>query len=147
MPKFVFVKDGIVKHTQFLTEASPIQEKWIAMHRSGVVMKESTNYNVMPGDLFLDGQFYKKEEDDSTTLLIEGRYTHPNSIRFAGIVDGEIAGQWGKPTAEFANQDEINEFIDDILNSEIIEVEDPNQSSVDVGWLYDGTTFTNPNNV
>ena len=147
MPKFAYVKDGTVKHIQFLTEAKPIQEKWIAMNRSGVILKESTNYNVMPGDLFLDGQFYKKDlEDDSTTLLVEGEYTHPNSIRFAGIMDGEIAGQWGRPTEDFANQDEINDFIDTIVTSEIIEIENPNQSSVDVGWLYDGVNFTDPNN-
>jgi len=147
MPKFAYVKDGTVKYIQYLTEARPVQEKWIAMNRSGVILKESTNYNVMPGDLFLDGQFYKKDlEDDSTTLLVEGRYTHPNSIRFAGIMDGEIVGQWGRPTEEFANQDEINEFIDNILNSEIIEIENPDQNSAEVGWLYDGVNFTDPNN-
>jgi hypothetical protein len=146
MPKFAYVKDGTVKHVQFLNEAVPVQEKWVAMNRSGVTIKESTNYNVMPGDLFLDGQFYKKEEDDSTTLLVEGRYTHPNSIRFAGIMDGEVVGQWGRPTEEFANQDEINDFIDNILTSEIIEVDNPDQLSAEVGWLYDGVNFTDPNN-
>jgi hypothetical protein len=147
MPKFAFVKDGVVKHTQFLTTANPAKEKWIAINRSGAVLKETTNYDVMPGDLFIDGQFYKKNEDGSTTLLIEGEWTDPTSIRFAGIIDGVIAGQWGTGIEAFDTQDKADEFIDNILNAQIIEVDKDLQFSVENGWLYDGVNFTNPNSI
>jgi len=144
MPKFAFVNNGVVKHTQFMTTAEPVKEKWIMLNRSGVVLKESTRYDVMPGDLFVDGQFYKKNEDESTTLLVEGEYTHPNAIRFAGIMDGEVVGQWGEGKELFDNQEEINEFIDDVLTSEIVEVSKAEQFLVEKGWLYDGVDFTSP---
>jgi hypothetical protein len=147
MPKFAFVNNGVVKHTQFMTTAEPIKEKWIVLNRSGVVLKESTRYDVMPGDLFVDGQFYKKNEDGSTTLLVEGEFTHPNSIRFAGIMDGEVAGQWGVSLDLFLTPEEKDEFINDILNGQIVEVDKELQFSVEKSWLYDGVNFTNPNSI
>lgn len=145
MPTFAFVKNGIVRHIEFV---DPNFEKWIALLRSGVLLKETTRYNVMPGDLFIDGNFYKKNlEDGSTTLLEEGSYTHPNSIRFAGIMDGEIVGQWGKTTDLFASQEEVNNFIDTVVSSEVIEIGQEQESLVESGWLYNGVSFTNPNSI
>jgi hypothetical protein len=148
MPYFAYVKDGTVKYVQFISSSSPSQEKWIALNRSGVSLKETTKYNVMPGDLFIDGKFYKKDlENDSTTLLEEAEWTHPNSIRFAGIMDGEIVGQWGLATDLFDTQDDVNDLVDSIVNSEIIELNKENQFLVKKGWLYDGVNFTDPDNV
>lgn len=148
MPYFAYVKDGTVKYVQFISSSSPSQEKWIALNRSGVSLKETTKYNVMPGDLFIDGKFYKKDlESDSTTLLEEAEWTHPNSIRFAGIMDGEIVGQWGLATDLFDTQDDVNILVDSIVNSEIVELNKENQFLVKKGWLYDGVNFTDPDNV
>jgi hypothetical protein len=61
MPYFAYVKDGTVKYVQFISSSSPSQEKWVALNRSGVVLKETTKYNVMPGDLLIDGKFHKKD--------------------------------------------------------------------------------------
>lgn len=146
MPNFAFVKNGIVGFIEFVNPTSPAIEKWVALFRSGVLLKETTRYDVMPGDLFLDGKFYKKDiEDGTTTLLEEGEWTHPNAIRFAGIMDGEIVGQYGKTKDLFSNQQEIDNYVDIITSSEIIELTTEQSSSVEVGWIYDGSNFTNPN--
>ena len=60
MPYFGYVRDGIVKYVQLVTSSTPAQSKWIALNRSGVVLKDSSGYDVMPGDLFTDGKFIKK---------------------------------------------------------------------------------------
>jgi hypothetical protein len=145
MPSFAFIKDGVVRFIESVSPAGPSTEKWIALFRSGVLLKETTRYDVMPGDLFLDGKFYKKDiEDGTTTLLEEGVFTHPNSIRFAGIMDGEIVGQYGKRKDTFENQEKIDEYVNIIISSEIVELTSEQLSFVEVGWLYDGSNFTNP---
>jgi hypothetical protein len=147
MPYFGYVRDGIVKYVQLVTSSTPAQSKWIALNRSGVILKDSSNYDVMPGDLFTDGKFYKKDaETNNTTLLEDGAFTLPNAIRVAGIVDGEIVGQWGMGTELFENIEEAHQFIDDIVNSQIVEIEQEQQFLVEKGWLYDGVNFTNPDN-
>jgi hypothetical protein len=77
-------------------------------------------------------------------LLEEGVFTHPNSIRFAGIMDGEIVGQYGKRKDTFENQEKIDEYVNIIISSEIVELTSEQLSFVEVGWLYDGSNFTNP---
>lgn len=147
MPYFAYVKDAKVEHVQFVSTSTPAQEKWVALNRSGVVLKYSSNYDVMPGDVFVDGKFYKKDiETGETTLLEDGAWTHPLAVRFAGIMDGEIVGQWGVGKDLFATPEELDEFVNMILNSEIIELSQDQQFSVEKGWLYDGVNFTNPDN-
>lgn len=147
MPNFAFVKDGTVRFIEFVNPTSPAIEKWVALFRSGVLLKETTGYDVMPGDLFLDGRFYKKDlEDGSTTLLEEGAWTHPSAIRFAGIMDGEVVGQYGKDRSMFENQQAIDDYVDTIINSDIVELSQEQASSVEVGWLYDGINFNSPEN-
>jgi len=148
MPYFAHVKNGTVGYVQFISTSNPSSEKWIALNRSGVVLKDTTKINVMPGDLFVDGKFYKKDIETGETTLVENEeWTHPNSVRFAGIIDGEIVGQWGHSTALFANQDEIDDLVNAVVDSEIIELDKENQFLVTKGWLYDGVNFTNPDNV
>ncbi len=148
MPYFAYIKNGTVKHVQFISTSNPSSEKWIALNRSGVVLKDTTKINVMPGDLFVDDKFYKKDiETGETTLVEDEEWTHPNSIRFAGIIDGEIVGQWGHATSLFADQDEIDNLVNAVVDSEIIELDKENQFLVTKGWLYDGVNFTNPDNV
>jgi len=145
MPNFAYVKNGIVKYTQFTNDGNLIEQKWTALFRSNVLIKNSTEYDVMPGDLFVDNKFYKKDiETGETTLLEEGAWSHPKAVRFAGIMDGEIVGQWGRGRELFADQAEIDQFIDDILNSEIIEINQDQPDRVKVGWLYDGVNFIEP---
>lgn len=140
MPSFAFIKNEIVKHIEHV-----YPEKWIALFRSGVILKNTTRYNVMPGDLFLDGKFYKKDiESGDLTLLEEGDYIHPNSIRFAGIIDGEIVGQMGRSLTLFQNQEEIDDFADTIISSEIIEIPSEQSYSVQSGWIWDGENFSPP---
>ncbi len=147
MPYFAYVRDGVVKYVQLVTSSTPAQVKWIALNQSGVLLKDSTGYDVMPGDLFTDGKFYKKDiETGETTLLEEGAWVHPKAIRFAGIMEGEIVGQWGLGKELFDDEEEINQFIDDIINSQIIEIDQSQQFSVVNGWLYDGVNFSEPNN-
>ena len=147
MPYFAYVRNGTVKYVQLVTSSTPAQEKWIALNRSGVLLKESTGYDVMPGDLFTDGKFYKKDiETGETTLLEDNAWVHPKAVRFAGIMDGEIVGQWGLGKELFADEAEMNQFAEDIVNSEIVEVAKEQQFLVEKGWLYDGVNFTNPNN-
>ena len=145
MASFAYVRDGIVKYVQAIAGLSQAEEKWIALNRSDVLLKNTMGYNVMPGDLFIDGKFYKKDiETGETALLQEGVWTHPKAVRFAGIMDGEIVGQWGLGKENFQDESEINQFCDDILNSQIIEISDEQLFLVEKGWLYDGNKFTNP---
>lgn len=145
MPNFAHVRDGVIKHIQIVPGASPAEEKWIALFRSGVLLKETTHYDVMPGDVLIDDRFYKKDiETEETTLLEDGAWTHPKAIRFAGVMDGEIVGQWGLGKETFADQSEIDQFVEDILNSEIVEIPAGMKLLVKKGWLYDGTNFTAP---
>lgn len=147
MPKFAYVKNGTVKYVQLVSSSTPAQDRWIALNRSGVVLKYSSNYDIMPGDLFVDDKFYKKDiETDATTLVEEADFGLP-AVRFAGIMDGEVVGQWGEGKELFDSQEEINEFIDDVLTSEIVEVSKAEQFLVEKGWLYDGVDFINPDNV
>lgn len=147
MPYFAYVRDGVVKYVQLVTSSTPAQIKWLALNQSGVLLKDSTGYDVMPGDLFIDGKFYKKDiETGDTTLLEEGAWVHPKAIRFAGIMEGEIVGQWGLGKELFADQTESDQFVEDILNSQIIEIDQEQQFSVVRGWLYDGANFSKPNN-
>lgn len=147
MPYFAYVKDGVVKHLQFVSSSTPAQEKWIALNRSGVLLKESTYHDVMPGDLLIDGKFYKKDiETGETTLLEDGVWTHPKAVRFAGIMDGEIVGQWGMGKEQFESQEAIDEFVTVVTTSNIVEIEKDQQFLVEKGWLYDGVNFTAPNN-
>lgn len=146
MPNFAFIKDGVVRFIETVSPTGPSTEKWIALFRSDVTLIETTRYNVMPGDLFSDGKFYKKNTEDNTiTLLEEGEWTHPNSIRFAAIMDGEVVGQWAKNVSLFENEEKLNEFIDIALNADIVELTDEQSSFINLGWLYDGAIFTNPN--
>lgn len=148
MPYFAYVRNGTVKYVQLVTSSTPAQEKWIALNRSEVLLKDSTGYDVMPGDLFTDGKFYKKDiETGETTLLEDNAWVHPKAVRFAGIMDGEIVGQWGLGKELFEDQEAIDQFVDDIINSEIIELSQEQQFLVSKGWLYDGTNFTYPENV
>ena len=147
MPKFAYVKEGTVKYVLFLDPST--MEKWISLSRSGVQLLESSYYDVFPGDLFIDNNFYKKNEDDTTTLVEKSTESFTiGSIRFAGIMDGEVVGHWGKNMDQFpGGQEEIDEFIDAILTSEIVEISKPEQFIVEKGWLYDGVDFTDPDNV
>jgi hypothetical protein len=147
MPYFGYVRDGVVKYVQLVTGSTPAHEKWLALNRSGVILKDSSNHDVMPGDLFIDGKFYKKDaETNETTLVEDGTGVLPEVIRVAGIVDGEVVGQWGMGADRFADLAEANQFIDDIVNSQIVEIEQEKQFLVENGWLYDGVNFTNPDN-
>lgn len=147
MAYFAYVRNGVVKYQQFLSEGNPIEQKWIALYKSDVLIKNTTSYDVMPGDLFVNEKFYKKDiETGETTLLEDGAWEHPKAIRFAGIMDGEIVGQWGRGKEMFADQAEIDQFIDDILNSEIIEIIQDQPNRVQAGWLYNGVNFTSPDN-
>lgn len=147
MPNFAYVRDGIVKHVQTATGSNPVEEKWIALFRSGVLLKDSGGHDVMPGDLFIDDKFYKKDiETGETTLLEDGLWSHPKAVRFAGIMDGEIVGQWGIGKELFADQSEIDEFTDNILNSQIVEIEQDSSYLVEKNWIYDGTIFSAPDN-
>lgn len=147
MPYFAYIKDGTVKHIQFISTATPAQEKWVALNRSGVLLKESTHYDVMPGDLLIDGKFYKKDaETGETTLLEDGVWTHPKAVRIAGIMDGEIVGQWGIGREQFDTQEEVDEFANMVVTSDIVELELDQQFTVEKGWLYDGVNFTAPDN-
>jgi hypothetical protein len=147
MPYFAYIKDATVKHVQFVSTSTPAQEKWVALNRSGVILKESTHYDVMPGDLFTDNKFYKKDiETGEITLLEDGAWTHPKAVRFAGIMDGEIVGQWGLGKENFATQEEVDEFVTMVETSDIVELKLDEQFVVEKGWLYDGVNFTNPNN-
>lgn len=147
MPYFAYVRNGSVKYVQLVSTATQPQVKWIALNRSGVLLKDSGGHDVMPGDLFIDNKFYKKDiETGETTLLEDGLWSHPKAVRFAGIMDGEIVGQWGIGKEQFADQLEIDQFVDDILNSEIIEIPQEQQFTIEKGWLYDGANFTTPNN-
>ncbi len=147
MPYFAHVRDGVVKYVQLVTSSTPAQTKWIALNRSGVLIKDSRGYDVMPGDLFIDGKFYKKDiETGETTLLEDGAWVHPKAVRFAGIMDGEIAGQWGIGKELFTDEAEMDQFVDDIVNSQIVEVTQEQQFLVEKGWLYDGVNFTKPDN-
>lgn len=147
MPYFAYVRNGTVKYVQLVTSSTQAQEKWLALNRSGVLLKESTGYDVMPGDMFTDGKFYKKDiETGDLTLLEENAWVHPKAVRFAGIMDGEIVGQWGLGKELFTDDAEMTQFADDIVNSEIIEIEKDQQFSVEKGWLYDGVNFTAPDN-
>lgn len=145
MPYFASVRNGIVIHTYVTNDQNLVEKKWTALFRSNVLIKNSTYYDVMPGDLFIDGKFYKKDiETGETTLLEDGAWSHPKAIRFAGIMDGEIVGQWGRGRELFENQIEIDQFIDDILNSEIIEINYEQPNLVEKNWLYDGVNFSPP---
>jgi hypothetical protein len=147
MPYFGYVRNGTVKYVQLVTSSTPAQIKWTALNRSGVLLKESTHYDVMPGDVLIDGKFYKKDaETGETTLLEDGAWSHPKAVRIAGIMDGEIVGQWGLGKETFTDQAEIDQFVDDIVNSEIVEIGQEQQFVVEKGWLYDGVNFTNPDN-
>lgn len=147
MPYFAYVKEGTVKYVQFIGAGSTAQDKWIALNRSGVLLKESTHYDVMPGDLYIDGKFYKKDiETGETTMLEDGAWTHPKAVRFAGIMDGEIVGQWGMGKEQFNTPEEVVEFANMIVSSEIVEIDKDQQFSVEKGWLYDGVNFTAPDN-
>jgi hypothetical protein len=148
MPYFGYVRDGVVKYVQLVTGSTPAHSKWLALNRSGVILKDSSNHDVMPGDLFTDGKFYKKDaETNETTLVEDGTGVLPEVVRVAGIVDGEVVGQWGMGVeAAFEDLSEANQFIDDIVNSQIVEIEQEQQFLVEKGWLYDGANFTNPNN-
>jgi len=142
---FAFVKNGTVRFIETVNPTSINVEKWIALFRSEVLLVETTNYDVMPGDLYLDGKFYKKNIVDGTTTLVEdGVYTHPTAIRFAGIMDGEVVGQYGRSREFFENQQAIDDFVDIITSSNIVELTADQSYSVKVGWLYNGTDFTNP---
>jgi len=148
MSYFAYVKNTKVEHVQFVSTATPVGEKWVALLRSGVTLKYSSDYDVMPGDVYVDGKFYKKDiETGETTLLEDGAWTHPKAVRFAGIMDGEIVGQWGTGKENFASQEEIDEFVTAIENSNVIELDLESQFVVEKGWLYDGVNFTNPDNV
>jgi hypothetical protein len=147
MPYFGYVRDGVVKHVQFITSSTPVHEKWLALNRSGVILKDSSNHGVMPGDLFVDGKFYKKDaETNETTLVEDGTGTLPEVIRVAGIVDGEVVGQWGMGADLIGDLTECQQFIDDVVNSQIVEIEQEQQFLVEKGWLYDGVNFTSPDN-
>ncbi len=147
MSYFAYVKNGKVEHVQFVSTSTSVGEKWVALFRSGVTLKYSTNYAVMPGDVYVDGKFYKKDiETGETTLLEDGAETHPETVRFAGIMDGEIAGQWGTGKENFASQEEIDEFVTMVETSNVVELELESQFIVEKGWLYDGVNFTNPDN-
>lgn len=145
MPNFAFIKDQKVRFIESVNPTGPALEKWIALFRSNVLLKETTRYNVMPGDLFVDGKFYKK--DSSEVPLIEGEWTHPNSVRFAGIMDGEVVGQYAKGSSMFSNEEEIAEFIDIITSSQIVEVTAEQSGYVEKGWIYDGVNFINPSSL
>lgn len=145
MAYFAQVRNGVVKHTHFTNDGNLVQQKWTALFRSNVLIKNSTEYDVMPGDLFIDGKFYKKNiETGELTLLEDGAWSHPAAIRFAGIMDGEIVGQWGMGREQFKDQAETEQFIDDILNSEIIEINYEKPNLVEKNWLYDGVNFFPP---
>ncbi len=147
MPNFAYVRDGVVKYVQSTPGATPAEEKWIALNRSGVVLKDSTHYDVMPGDLLIDDKFYKKDiETGETTLLEDGAWTHPRAIRFAGIMDGEVVGQWGLGKENFEDEAEINQFVEDILASQVVELPLGMKLLVKKGWLYDGVDFSEPSN-
>ena len=147
MPYFAYVKDAKVEYVQFISTSAPVGEKWVALNRSGVTLKYSSNYDVMPGDLYVDGKFYKKDiETGETTLLEDGLWTHPKAVRFAGIMEEEIVGQWGIGKEMFASQEEIDEFVIMAETSDVIELKLDEQFVVEKGWLYDGVNFTNPDN-
>lgn len=142
MPNFAFIKDQKVQFIESVNPTGPALEKWIALFRSGVLLKETTRYNVMPGDLFIDGRFYKK--DSTNAPLEEGEWTHPTSVRFAGIMDGEVVGQYGKDRSLLGNEEDVSEFIDVITSSQIVELTTEQSSYVEKGWIYDGFNFVNP---
>lgn len=147
MSYFAYVKNAKVEHVQFVSTSTPAGEKWVALYRSGVTLKHSSDYDVMPGDVYVDGKFYKKDiETGETTLLEDGAWTHPKAVRFAGIMDEEIVGQWGSGKENFASQEEIDEFVDMVETSDVVELKLDEQFIVEKGWLYDGVNFTNPDN-
>jgi hypothetical protein len=147
MPYFAYVKDAKVEYVQFVSTSSPVGEKWVALNRSGVTLKYSSHYDVMPGDVYVDGKFYKKDIDTGeTTLLEDGAWTHPKAVRFAGIMEEEIVGQWGIGKEMFASQEEIDEFVAMAETSDVVELKLDEQFIVEKGWLYDGVNFTNPDN-
>lgn len=145
MPYFAYVRNGVVKYHQFLEKGNLIEEKWTALYRSNVLIKDSTGYDVMPGDLFIDEKFYKRDPETGDPILLqEGEWVHPKAVRFAGIMEEEIIGQWGRGKELFADQAEIDQFVDDILNSEIVEINHEQPNLVKENWLYDGVNFIQP---
>lgn len=151
MPYFAYVTNNKVVHINYFSGLNLIGQKWTALNRSNVILKESTYHDVTIGDLFIENQYYKKNaETGETTLLAEGAGNHPNGdkeIIFSGIVNNEIVGQWGILKSKFQNEEDQNNFVNDIISSNVIELTDQDKFLVNKGWLYDGVKFIKPENM
>lgn len=63
-----------------------------------------------------------------------------SEVRFAVVVDGEVAGTF---SFDDNNSDSVTSRMIPALRSNPVVVEDQSLT-VKHGWLYDGTTFVNP---
>lgn len=151
MPYFAYVENNKVIYVKYFSTLNLIGKKWTLLNKSGVTLKESTYHDVTNGDLVIENKYYKKNAETGETILVEdGMGNHPKAekeIIFSGIVNGEIVGQFGILRKNFQNQEEENNFVNSIINSNVIELTNENKFLVNEGWLYDGVNFIEPENM
>jgi hypothetical protein len=145
MAKFAFVVNNSVKYVLSLTSDSEVNNKWIAALKSDIVFKDaSLNYGLAPLDLFIDNKFYKNNNGNLVEVVENEDWQNSDSIRIAGIIDGEVIGMRIINKDAFSEED-LQRIVDAFLsNSSIIEISEDSQ--VSIGWNWDGDNFSEPSN-
>ena len=144
LPKrFAFVADGDVFYTIYLDPKHEVAAKWIAAGRSGVSMISTPDYgNIPTGSILKNGNFYNPSDSNFKNPLPKEE-PYPGLYRYTGIIDNEVVGMI--TFVEFEMGIEMMQMIAAGMSSnpQLVEIPDELMAEVNIGWTYDGTTFSN----
>jgi hypothetical protein len=138
MINFAIVVNEEVLYNMPFDATSSMGEKWIAILRSNPKIVKISGYAFAPGDVLINGEFYRKNSSNELDKLIKDEGVDQNSVYFAAIFDDEIAG--GMSLRKDIIDKSIIDRVEKAFASDYKIIEAP--LNVGFGWLYDGTTFT-----
>jgi hypothetical protein len=138
---YVFVAENDVFYKVSFPSTLPILGRWVAGLSSEPQFVEATLYpGVCVGATWLNNNFYSPEDTEKLTPLLPSNEAG-QVIKFAALVDEDVFGILSFPDDFSPEQAELLHAA--FLSSPIV-IECENDSLVDVGWTWDGLTFSSP---
>ena len=141
---YVFVVENDVFYKMSFPASLPIADRWIAGLNSEPQFVECSLYlDVCVGATWYNDNFYLPEDPEKLNPLLPIESGGAGQgVRFAALVGEDVFGLISFPENEYPP--EMSAPLRAAFLSSPIVIECANNSFVDVGWTWDGSTFNPP---
>jgi len=141
---YVFVVENDVFYKMSFPSSLPIANRWIAGLNSEPQFVECSLYlDVCVGATWYNDNFYLPEDPEKLNPLLPIESGGAGQgVRFAALVDEDIFGLISFPESEYPP--EMSAPLRAAFLSSPVVIECESSNPVDVGWTWDGSTFSPP---